>query len=864
MSNVHKIRYLSALLSLVAAVAAGTARGESARQVMSLDNDWRFTKGDAAGAKEAGFDDSGWRKLNVPHDWAIEGPFEANAPTRGSGAFAPSGVVWYRKTFATPAGAEKQVFVDFDGIMQNSDVYINGFALGHRPYGYVSMQYELTGHLNTDGKPNVLAVRADTSAQPASRWYNGGGIYRHVRLEVKDSVHIENWGTFVTTPKVAADAATVHVRSTVVNQSSGRRDLALHIDILGPDGKSVATADTNPQSFDAGKSGDIEWDVPIARPKLWSLEEPQMYTAVASVRAGGQTVDDQSVPFGIRSFEFKSDTGFWLNGQNFKIKGVCLHSDAGALGIAVPEDEWIHRLSAIKQYGGNAVRTAHNPPSPEFLSACDKVGMLVMDEMFDCWDVAKNPQDYHLYFDKWNLIDTRDTVRRDRNHPSIVLYSAGNEIHDTPNPAKAIPILQGLVKTFHENDPTRPVTQALFRPNSDSNGGAYKNGLSDLLDVVGTNYRDAELLAAWQAKPTIKLIGTEQGKTLQIWSQARDNPQHSGQFIWSGVDYLGEVMGYPSIAAGSGIFDITNRPKNECLERASWWSTKPVVYMVRAGGGGGRGLLPGVDPGIPQLPTDPGGGGAGGGMPSANAEVLGEIVGPLFDAAAPGGGAARGGRGDGAGGRGGAGAAPGGAAAAGRGGVRPTYDWTPAALTPHTETVNVYSNCDEVELFLNDKSLGAKPRGARDSVRTWQVEFAAGTLRAVGKNKGEAVAKQELVTAGAAAKIVMTPSTEKLFADFDSLAHVVVSIADAKGVQVPTGSNMVTFTVSGPGVLVAAANGSNTVQDFGAPQHAALNGQLAAYVRATGAGGRITMTATAEGMAPATLTFETAPARPGH
>jgi beta-galactosidase len=864
MNNPQKIRRSALLLAACAALSASAARADS-RIVQSFDSDWRFYKGDATGAEAVAFQDNAWTTLSVPHDWPIEGPFLQNAPTRGSGAFAPSGVVWYRKTFPTPANAAgKKVFIDFDGIMQNSDVYINGFNLGHRPYGYVSLQYELTSHLNTDGKPNILAVRADTSAQPASRWYNGGGIYRHVRLEVKDPVHIDNWGTFVTTPKVDKAAATVHVRSSVINQSAAPRDVSLQVTILGPDGKSVGTAETKPQSVPAGKTLDFDQDVTVNTPSIWDLENPALYTATAAVRADGQTIDDQTVPFGIRSFEFKADTGFWLNGQNFKIKGVCLHSDAGPLGIAVPEDEWIHRLSAIKQYGGNAVRTAHNPPSPEFLNAADKVGMLVMDEMFDCWDVAKNPQDYHLYFDQWNLIDTRDTVRRDRNHPSIVLYSAGNEIHDTPNPAKAIPILTKLVATFHENDPTRPVTQALFRPNSDGNGGSYNNGLSDLLDVVGTNYRDAELLAAWQKKPTIKLIGTEQGKTLQIWSQARDNPQHSGQFIWSGVDYLGEVGGFPNIAAGSGIFDLTNRPKNECLERASWWSTKPVVYLVRGGGGGGRGLLPGVDPGIPQLPTDPGGAGGGGGSPSAGADLPPDVTGPLFDIAAPGGAAPAGGRGGrGAGARGGAaGAAPGGAP--GRGGVRPTYDWTPAALTPHSETVNVYSNCDEVELFLNDKSLGAKPRGARDSVRTWQVDFAAGTLRAVGKNKGEVVARNELTTAGAPAKIAFAPSTTKLFADFDSLSHVTVSITDANGNQVPTAANLVTFKVTGPGMLAAVANGSNTVQDFRAPQHAALNGQLAAYIRATGAGGPVTLTATADGLAPATLTFETAPARPGH
>ncbi len=854
MNNLQKIRRRATLLALSVTLAAAAARADSARQIQSFDNNWRFLKSDAPGADTPAFDDSAWTKLSLPHDWAIDGPFLANAPTRGSGGFAPSGVVWYRKSFPTPQGADKRTFVDFDAVMQNSDVYINGFHLGHRPYGYISFQYELTGHLNTDGKPNILAVRADTTQQPASRWYAGGGIYRHVRLETTDPVHIDNWGTFVTTPKVSAAAATVHVRSTVINQSAAPRDVTLQVGILGPDGQSVYSGETAPQSVPAGKSVDFDQDITINNPKLWSLENPALYSATASIRAGTQTIDDQSVPIGIRNAEFRSDTGFWLNGKNFKLKGVCMHADAGGLGMAVPEDEWIHRLQALKQFGANAVRTAHNPPSPEFLDACDRLGMLVMDENFDCWDVAKNPFDYHLYFDQWSLIDTRDQVRRDRNHPSIILYSAGNEIHDTPNPAKAIPILQGLVKTFHENDPTRPVTQALFRPNSDGNGGAYKNGLADLLDVVGTNYRDQELIDAQKAKPSIKIVGTENNKPESAWAIMRDTPSYSGSFIWTGVDYLGETMAYPSIGAGAGYLDITDRPKAEAYERGSWWSDTPVVYIARAaggnGGGAGRGA-PGAAPG-----AAPGGAGAEGGGGGADAGDLLSGGASVF-VAAPGGG--RGGA------RGGRGAAPGGAPAAGRGARGGSaVDWSPANRDPHPETIDVNSNCDEVELFLNDKSLGSKPRGKLDSVRTWQVEFAPGTLKAVGKNAGQPVANFELATAGPASQVTLQPSTQKLFADFDSLAIITVNIADAKGTLVPGATNNVSFKLTGPGEIAALATAPAVAQNFHGTEHATSNGQLTAYIRATGATGPITLTATAEGLAPATTTFETALARSGH
>lgn len=823
-------------------LATSSVFAEPVRIIQSLDNDWRFSKGDTPDAREPAFDDSAWRKLNVPHDWSIEGPFAADLPSRGAGGNAPTGIVWYRKALTFPDGtieSNKRIFVDFDGIMQNSDVWINGVHLGHRPYGYVSFQYELTDHLKARG-PNILAVRADTSQQPASRWYSGGGIYRHVRLKIMNPVHIENWGTFVTTPKVSESAATVNVRSTIINQSDASCDVSLVVNILGPDGTSIATSETSLKSISAGKTLDIDQDVTIDNPKLWDIEDTQMYTAIASIKTGGgggTIIDDETVPFGIREFEFKSDTGFWLNGKNFKLKGACLHHDAGGLGAAVPEDEWIHRLQMLKKYGVNAIRTAHNPPSPEFLNACDKVGMLVMDEMFDCWQVAKNPYDYHLYFDEWHLIDTRDTVRRDRNHPSIIFYSAGNEIHDTPNAAKAIAILEPLVKTFHENDPTRPVTQGLFRPNRDSNGGAYRNGLSDLLDVVGTNYRDTELLAAWKEKPTIKIVGTEQGKSLDIWSQCRDNPQHSGQFIWTGVDYLGETMSYPSIGASSGILYITNRPKNEALERAGWWSTKPVVYMVRSSRGGFDipSLAPDTDPGIAPLP----------GNTRGNR------------------GAVRDSRGGGGDGRGRGGAAFGGFSMQ-RTTPVPTYDWTPANLEPHREIVNVYSNCDEVELFLNDKLLGSKPRGAIDSVRVWNVDFSPGTLRVVGKNNGQIVATNELKTAGEAARVTLSSSTPKLFADFDSLAHVTVAITDSNGVQIPTANNNLNFTITGPGEIAALSNGLTQAQNFRGTEHDAWAGQLTAYIRATSSNGPITLTATSEGLTKATLTFETAPARQNH
>ncbi len=564
------------------------ARAQS--RTISFDPDWRFFKGDATDGQKPDFDDSSWKSLSVPHDWSIEGPFDRQNPAGGAGAFLPTGVGWYRKHFSLPADdSQRRVFVDFDGVMANSDVWINGFLLGHRPYGYVSFRYELSDHLNFGDHSNVLAVRVDDSAQPASRWYAGAGIYRHVRLVVTDAVHLDLWGTFITTPQIEKDRAQVHVWNRVVNQSGEARQVQLRVTLLNPTGRAAAKSESETKTIAAGKSADFDQDLSV-EPKLWDLDQPNLYRAVCEVVDGDTVLDEQLTPFGIRTAEFKSDSGFWLNGKNFKIKGVALHGDVGGLGVAAPLAAWEHRLTALKQIGVNAIRTAHNPPSPEFLDLCDRMGFLVMDEMFDCWTVAKNPYDYHLYFRKWSSIDAADTVRRDRNHPSVILYSAGNEIHDTPNPQIAIPILKSLIDVFHTNDPTRPVTQALFRPNVSHD---YDDGLADLLDVVGTNYRDAELLAAHAAKPSRKIIGTENGPTLQAWAAVRDNPAYSGQFIWAGVDYLGESRRWPAPGNPSGLLDKTDQPRTVALQRQSWWTDQPMVRIAHDEGAVATGNLPG-------------------------------------------------------------------------------------------------------------------------------------------------------------------------------------------------------------------------------------------------------------------------------
>ena len=776
----------------VAAVAAPVPVS-SAREVLPLDDNWRFLSADAAGAEQPGFDDSQWKTVNLPHDWSIGGPFAETNRTGGAGAFLPSGVAWYRRHFPLSEFAlGRRVFVEFDGVMQNSDVWINGFHLGHRPNGYVGFRYELPNSMLNfgHGTDNVLTVCADTSDQPASRWYSGAGIYRHVRLVVADPIHIAADGVFISTPTATAAEAMVQIETSVTNESAAPREISVQTSLVSPDGETVGAIQSS-QQIAANGTARLDQQITFPNPQRWNLDDPKLYRAVSQVRAAEKVLDSQITTFGIRNAEFKPDTGFWLNGKNFKIKGVCLHHGGGAFGAAVPLSIWEARLKTLKSLGVNAIRTAHNPPAPEFLDLCDRMGLLVMDEFFDCWTVAKNPYDYHLFFDEWSQRDQRDTILRDRNHPSVIIYSVGNEIHDTPQAEKAKRILKGLVEVAHAADPTRPVTQALFRPNVSHD---YDNGLADLLDVIGTNYRDNELLAAQRAQPSRKIIGTEQRHDRQTWLWLRDNPSHSGQFLWTGVDYLGEARRWPTIAAGSGLLDRTGAVKPMGRERESWWSERPMVFLARRVGT------------TAASPTDPGF------APLERRQVL-------------------------------------------------FGDWSPTNAAPHAENVEVYSNCKEVELFLNGKSLGKKEINADASPRNWQVPFAPGILKAVARDeKGKAAATNELRTAARPVRILLTTETKKLSPGWDNVAIVRAKIVDAKGIQIPRANDLISFKISGPGVIAAVDTADNASHEpFQASSRHAFQGECVAFVKATAASGRIDLTATAPGLKSDTITVKASP-----
>ncbi|RYD41570.1 MAG: DUF4982 domain-containing protein, partial [Verrucomicrobiaceae bacterium] len=502
-------------------------------------------------------------------------------------------------------------------------------------------------------------------------------------------------------------------------------------------------------------------------------------------------LDEVTTPFGIRKAEFRTDTGFWLNGKNFKLKGVCLHHDGGAVGAAVPLDVWRRRLEILRSLGVNAIRTAHNPPAPEFLDLCDRMGFLVMDEFFDCWTKGKNKHDYHLYFKEWAHKDLRDGILRDRNHPSVILYSVGNEIHDTPKPDLAKPILRGLVDICHELDPSRPVTQALFRPNV---SGDYDNGLADMLDVIGTNYRDKELLDAWKDKAGRKIVGTEQGHERSTWLACRDNPQHSGQFLWAGIDYLGESRSWPLTVFNAGLLDRAGFIQPRGIERRSWWSEKPMVAVLRRIGV--TSATP-ADPGYEALEWN-------------RRQVL-------------------------------------------------FPDWTPSSQDSHEENVEVYSNAAEVELFLNDQSLGKKDTRKDGGSLNWKIPYQPGTLKAIARSSGQEVATDILRTAGKPVKVELVPDRKTIGTTFDDVSNVEVRLLDENGTLVPGAENLIRFSVEGPGKVIGVDSGNVvSTERFQASERKAYQGRALVIVRAKEAG-KFTLKAEVEGVGDASVEISAEP-----
>ena len=804
---------LGALVALCVATPA-----DAQRQRWSLDPGWRFTLGDSAGAQAPAFDDGRWRVVDLPHDWSVEGPFAQNNPGAGRVGYLPTGRGWYRKTFTLPATARnRRAWLELDGVYMNAEVWVNGERVGHRPYGYTSQWYDVTSRL-APGR-NVIAVRVDNAAQPNSRYYSGSGITRHGWLTLVDPLHVAHWGTFVTTPSVDSASATVVARTRVTNDDAAPRRATLRSVVVDAQGREVSRAES-PLTVGARASQEVEQRMTVARPGLWSPETPVLYTLRQEVLVGSRRVDDVATPFGIRTIAFDKDRGFLLNGERVKFKGVNLHHDGGAVGAAVPEGVWVRRLRVLKEMGVNAIRTAHNPFSPEFYDLTDRMGFLVMNEAFDEWKAGKVPEGYNRYFDEWSERDLVDFVRRDRNHPSVVLWSAGNEIGEQSRPDGHL-VLRRLQDIIHREDPSRLVTTGNDRIYAD--GNPAREEFLSTLDVVGYNYvdrwherRELYALPDRLKHPEWRMTGTESSslsgvrggyslgpdstkvradyiariiRPSHLWKFVSLHDWYAGDFMWTGIDYLGETN-WPSKGAGSGPIDMAGFPKDAFHFYRSQWTTQPVLHLL------------------------------------------------------------------------------------------PHWNWP--GREGQVIPVVAYTNCSAVELFLDGRSLGEKrlefPRQgtsggwntyARPQVQptttdlhlSWDVPYAPGTLRAVGTRDGRPCATTETRTAGPPASLRLTADPDTISTAPGDVAHFRVEVLDANGVLVPRADARVRFDVAG-GELVATDNGNlRDLEPFRLAERRAFNGLALAIVRPTAAG-RLRVAVSADGLRGATADVVVRPGTP--
>jgi beta-galactosidase len=775
------------------------------RQTINFNTDWLFYLGDDKSASAINFNDASWRKLNLPHDWSIEGAFSEKHPATAGGGALPGGTGWYRKKFTIPESSKgKVIFIDFDGIYRNSEVWINGHYLGKRPSGYISFRYELSPYLYFGTQQNVIAVRVDNADQPNSRWYSGSGIYRNVWLTTVQPVFIEHWGTYITTPEIQPEQAKFQITTTIRNRQSGKNLLQLKTILLDAAGKQVA------QNISLLASDSLltqVQNITVPKPVLWSVENPYLYKVVSEVIVNNKVTDRYETLTGIRSFYFDRAKGFFLNGKRLKIKGICNHHDLGCLGAAINKRALERQLELLKAMGCNAIRTSHNPPAPELLDLADKMGFLIMDEAFDMWKEKKSPFDYSLYWDEWHKKDLESLILRDRNHPSIILWSIGNEIWEQSK-EYSVPIANELIEIIKNLDKTRSITQAIpeFSP-------SYPIIQKANLDIIGFNYGIWKLDSILYKYPNKPFILTETTSALEtrgvydmpsdsirIWPIRWDVPfkegnpdltcsaydnvhvpwgaTHeemlkkfkkydflSGMFVWTGFDYLGEPTPYwyPARSSYFGIIDLAGFPKDVYYLYQSEWATKPVLHLF------------------------------------------------------------------------------------------PHWNWKEGELVD----VWAYSNAEEVELFLNDKSLGIKKKTNDQLHVFWRVPFAPGKLTAVSRTNGKVVLTREIQTAGKPAKITLTPDRTTIKANGQDLSFVTVKITDSNGNVIPDAENLIKFELKGEAVLEGVDNGNPTsLESFKISERKAFHGLCLAIIKTTTKSGIITLKATGQGLTPAIINLQ--------
>ena len=797
------------LLGLPGICADTVAQSRSSQHsVILFDSDWRFHRGGAQNAESPDFDDSKWRSLDLPHDWSIEdipgtsSPFMPDAISQVNGGFTIGGTGWYRKSFTVPNEQKnKRILIQFDGVYMNAELWLNGQWIGSHPYGYTSFWLDLTDKVKF-GTSNLLAVKVRNEGEN-SRWYSGSGIYRHVWLKTLDLAHVAQWGTYITTHEVNDSSAKVNARTTVLNESSQPAGIKLVTSMFDSKHQEVARVESS-KMIESKAAFEFEQNANIRSPQLWSPESPALYTSVSEVYRDGQLTDRVETIFGIRTLLFDVTKGFRLNGKPLKLKGGCLHHDNGPLGARAFDRAEERRVELLKASGYNALRLAHNPPSPAFLDACDRLGMMVIDEAFDMWREGKNPHDYHLYFDEWWQKDVDSMISRDRNHPSIIMWSIGNEI---PNRHK--PVVVMVAKTMSDYvrqlEPTRPVTSAVNDLRED------KDPYFATLDVGGYNYaangdRSKKSLYEFDHDRVAKRImfGSESYplEAFDSWMNVLDYSYVIGDFVWTAFDYLGEAsIGwrgyfqeqnfYPWNLAYCGDIDTCGWKRPQSYYRDALWKDDQVSIFIK--------------PPQPSFEINP------------KRQPWSKWH--WFD-------------------------------------VVDHWNW-PAFENKPLE-VNVYSSCDEVELFLNGRSLGRKVTNrATAYTAIWLVPYRSGALKAVGYSGGKQVNSSELRSAGPPAQLKLTPDRRRLSADGQDLSYITVELVDSHGVRNPIAENLIKFSVAGTGEIVAVGNANPmSTESYQLPQRKAWQGRCLVIIKSSKESGTIKLTASTSGLRPASVVVD--------
>ncbi|RZJ50950.1 MAG: DUF4982 domain-containing protein [Chryseobacterium sp.] len=776
---------------------------KQARIVEDFNKNWNFKLGDYPEAINTNFNASDWRSLQLPHDWSIELPFDKDSKTKQAQGFLPAGKGWYRKVFTIPASwKSKTISIEFDGVFKNSEVFINGKSLGIRPNGYISFGYDLSPYLNY-GQSNTIAVKVDNDAQPNSRWYTGSGIYRNVRLVASEKLHVGKWGAFVTTPEVSTNKSKVHLEVTIDNDNDTAREFTLVTSILDAKNKEVANK-ISIEKIGAKAFETKVHDLEVSKTQLWNTETPYLYKVITKIYDRSELIDNYETPLGFRYFNFDPEKGFSLNGVPTKIYGVCLHHDNGALGAVENIHAVRRKLTLMKEMGVNAIRMSHNPHSLEMMQLCDEMGFIVQDEAFDVWKKKKVTNDYHKDWDAWHKQDLEDFIKRDRNHPSVMMWSIGNEIREQFD-STGIAITRELAKIVKSLDTTRPVTSALTENVIEKNF-IYQSGALDLLGFnykhedykdFPTKFKGQKILAsesvsaletrghydtpngikAWPTKHGAPFDGNadwtvsayDQVKSYwgatheENWKTIKSQDFMVGTFIWTGFDYIGEPDPYPYPARSSyfGIVDLAGLPKDVYYMYQSEWSKKDVLYIF------------------------------------------------------------------------------------------PHWNWK---KDQEVDVWAYYNNADEVELFLNGKSLGKKSKQNDDLHISWKVKFEPGTLKAISRKNGKVVLEKEIKTAGEALKIDLKADKTTIKNDTYDLVYVTVSLVDKDGNMLPNAMDLINFEVSGGGKLVGVDNGYQANLDsFKANSCKLFNGKCIAIIQSNGKNEKIKLRATTGNLKASTI-----------